>query len=1085
MGKKILGLDIGITSVGWGILNFEGEKIEIIDKGVRIFPEGTTAENEKRRLHRSSRRIKRRRQQRLIDLKALLKRNNIIDGNFKTLNDPYAIRNKGLSQKLTNDELATALFHIVKRRGSCLDVIDDTDAHNESDTKAKKELTLEELTQKGSSKMILDYNGKLLRSRRVFVSQLQFERLKQDGKIRGIENIYKTQDYVTEAEEILKHQKVSTEFTKAVIDLIKRKREYFDGPGSQSSPTPYGQWFFENGQLKHMDMIEKMRGKCTIFKDEPCAPKMSYSADLFNFLNDLNNLDINGRSISTEEKNGIIDQFIKVKGDISPKELADFLGEDLSLISGFRTDKNEKPLLTGFSGYKKLLLAFKEKNHSQMPNFLKNQDFVDKIIEILTRVKGLESRRKELSEIDFNIFDEEKCEILANISGIVGYHSLSKKAFDILIPELIETSDNQMEIMAKSGLLGNRRKNYKGLKEIPADEEAILSPVAKRAQNEALKVINAIRKRYGEMDSIIIETARDKNSLEEKQRINKEQQRGEVLNKQAEEVAGKTELNKKIRQKIRLYMEQDGKCLYSGLSIDLNRLLNEPNAYEIDHIIPISISLDDSFNNKVLVLSDFNALKGNTTPFQFLKSGKARGWSFEEFKSHCQKLRKDHRISDKKLQNFLFEEDITRFSVQKEFIERNLVDTRYASRVILNTLTDYFKANGLSTKIHTVRGSVTSMLRQRAGLHKNRDYFYHHVVDGLLIASIIESKQIDRYLDIYQMESRGINPDTGEIMEVAGEQAIFDPKLFCFLSSLKDIDEAITFRNDIRISHKIDRKPNRQFTDETLYGVRKVEGINYRMGRFKDIYGPEGTTVAKEIRDGKDQKFLMAKNDPATFELLKKIVFNTILYPEKKENNPFAEFKKENGFIKKVSKNNKGPIVKSLKYYFEKLGNHLDITKKYLPKSSETKVVLLQIKPFRTDFYRCKNGKFKFVTIRFSDLKQDKEGLFVDEIWYAQQKAKKGILVDDEFLFSLNRNEYLEICKEDVPGHQAKNLYRFIATNTDQASIIEVKQLYCNVEKEKPQIMVSIGNKIKNIQKFHHDVLGNIYKVEKEVLHLR
>ena len=39
-----------------------------------------------------------------------------------------------------------------------------------------------------------------------------------------------------------------------------------------------------------------------------------------------------------------------------------------------------------------------------------------------------------------------------------------------------------------------------------------LSPVAKRAHRETFKVINALRKKYGEFDSIVIEMTRDKNS---------------------------------------------------------------------------------------------------------------------------------------------------------------------------------------------------------------------------------------------------------------------------------------------------------------------------------------------------------------------------------------------------------------------------------------------------------------------------------------------------------------------------------------------------------------------------------------------
>ncbi len=41
MSKLVLGLDIGITSVGYGIIDVENN--EFVDYGVRLFKEGTGA----------------------------------------------------------------------------------------------------------------------------------------------------------------------------------------------------------------------------------------------------------------------------------------------------------------------------------------------------------------------------------------------------------------------------------------------------------------------------------------------------------------------------------------------------------------------------------------------------------------------------------------------------------------------------------------------------------------------------------------------------------------------------------------------------------------------------------------------------------------------------------------------------------------------------------------------------------------------------------------------------------------------------------------------------------------------------------
>ena len=41
---KILGLDLGTNSIGWAIVDKEGNNFTLIDKGVRIFSEGVKSE---------------------------------------------------------------------------------------------------------------------------------------------------------------------------------------------------------------------------------------------------------------------------------------------------------------------------------------------------------------------------------------------------------------------------------------------------------------------------------------------------------------------------------------------------------------------------------------------------------------------------------------------------------------------------------------------------------------------------------------------------------------------------------------------------------------------------------------------------------------------------------------------------------------------------------------------------------------------------------------------------------------------------------------------------------------------------------
>lgn len=67
----------------------------------------------------------------------------------------------------------------------------------------------------------------------------------------------------------------------------------------------------------------------------------------------------------------------------------------------------------------------------------------------------------------------------------------------------------------------------------------------------------------------------------------------------------------------------------------------------------------------------------------------------------------------KKRELLLFEEDINKWDVRRGFIARNLVDTRYASRVILNSYQQYFGNHEMGTKVKVVRGKFTSQLRKK------------------------------------------------------------------------------------------------------------------------------------------------------------------------------------------------------------------------------------------------------------------------------------------------------------------------------------------------------------------------------------
>ncbi len=1110
MGRLVLGLDIGITSVGYGVIDID--KYEFVDYGVRLFKEGTAAENETRRTTRGHRRLISRKATRLNDMKHLLKSLGIINDDFHSLDNVYEIRVKGLKEKLSNDELATAILHIAKRRGSTIETVDDTE-------EASKET--------GELKEILQANSKKLADGK-YICELQLELLNSGESIRGHHNNFKTKDYIKELNEILSHQDLSEEACEAIVQIVSRKRAYYEGPGSQKSPTPYGR-YIEANQKEPIDLIEKMRGKCSVYPDEPRAPKLAVTSDIFNLLNDLNNLTYNGDKKITMDQKDEVFKIVTKKAKVEPKDIAKILGTDLSNISGFRIDKKKNPLKSEFKGYAKLKKCFKDCGETIS---LEDYEVLDQILEILTNRKGIEERKQLLNLVNSSLITDETVEKLANLDGIANYHSLSLKAMRELNEEMYVSNYNQMQLIQQIHK-GKDVSALKGKKSIEADDTAILSPVTKRAQRETFKVINALRRKYGEFDTIVVEMTREKNSADQKKSINNRQKFYEEKNKEVEKLLKENgynpdKINGKTKMKVRLYLEQDGKSAYTLEPLSLGEVITNPRYTEIDHIIPISISLDDSFNNKILATANENKAKGNRTPIdaynKHLFDNPTLGLS-GDLQTYISVVQSSKRFSRRKKNYLLYKDDITKMDVVQKFIARNLIDTSYANRVVLNTLTDYFKANEIPTKVFTLNGNITHKFRTQINLPKEREEDYlHHAVDGLIIASVKTMGLLNGCLAKYELKDL-YDQDTGEVKKVPGKEEFFDPKYIEFISTLKNIyDESNKYYRGImtrdrlayapiKISHKVDTKPNRQVADETIYSTRVVNGEEILVQKYKDIYDPKFKNLAEDIINGKaEDKYIMAKKDPATFEEIVRIVLNHYetfkddpkQYVKDKKGiklkgeNPLTAYKEEFGKIRKFSKKGNGPEITCIMYYAEKLGNHIDISKNYETKHGK-KVILKQISPYRTDFYRDTDGKIKMVTIRYKDVSfKESLGLYcIDRDWYQAEKTKKKISDEAIFLCSLHHDELVGIVKKegqkyiyddstesdgDTKYHDGitPEIVKFTATNNDLDNRLEVKPIYT---KSKKQLMPTIG-KFVDVKKYATDVLGNMYEVKDNNLKL-
>jgi len=473
--------------------------------------------------------------------------------------------------------------------------------------------------------------------------------------------------------------------------------------------------------------------------------------------------------------------------------------------------------------------------------------------------------------------------LICTMDGFAGFGHLSTKACDKLIPYL-EQGMRYHEACAAAGYdFRGRDQKEKTVLLHPTEETYadITSPVAKRAIAQTVKVINAVIRRQGVSPVFInIELAREMaKAFAERKQMEKDMRENQAQNERLMERIrkeyGKQEPTGQDLIKLRLFEEQDGVCAYSLQRISAARLF-EPNYVEIDHIIPYSLSFDDSRSNKVLVLSAENRNKGNRLPMQYLTGSKREQfivWTNNNVRSY-------------KKRQLLLKTELTDADLDG-FRERNLQDTKTASRFLLNYIQDNLAFApsdcGRKKKVTAVNGAVTAHLRKRWGIGKVRaDGDLHHAVDALVVACTTDgliravssySKWREcRYAPAEQV-SYAIDEHTGEILkEFPYPWPLFRQELNARLSSNPTqavLDARIPFY--LRSGKPLRLKP--LFVSRTP--KRKVTGAAHKDTVRSSVLQEEGCVVSKQPltslkldKDGQIQGYYAPESDRLLYEAL-------------------------------------------------------------------------------------------------------------------------------------------------------------------------------------------------------------------------
>jgi len=143
-----------------------------------------------------------------------------------------------------------------------------------------------------------------------------------------------------------------------------------------------------------------------------------------------------------------------------------------------------------------------------------------------------------------------------------------------------------------------------------------------RTLSELRKVVNEIIRTYGKPFRIRVELARDlKNPRKRREEHSKNRDRNHKAREKAKErilSEMKNEgiaVNRRDQEKLLLADECNWTCPYCGVSLGGMKNLFDFGDVQVEHIIPRSVSFDNSFGNKTLSCQSCNQTKGSKTPF--------------------------------------------------------------------------------------------------------------------------------------------------------------------------------------------------------------------------------------------------------------------------------------------------------------------------------------------------------------------------------------------------------------------------------------------------------------------------------------
>lgn len=861
----------------------DGNARKLVDCGVRIFSEVTDPQkresfvpkNRERRQKRGMRRNLERRAARIRTARDALveagllpldeeERNRVVDHL-----DPYEVRARALDEKLSLHQIGRALFHLAHRRGfksnrkalfADLHHLDprvrefiekpETDEMEGQEELSKEEKKEQSETLKAIAELRQEIEKNGCRTLGEYLYRINHEREPHD-RLRARERKTDRAMYEEEFEAIWAAQQ--PHYPDLLTDGLRAKlfhAIFFQRPLRR----PY-----VLKRVKLPDGTEKLKlkpkgtiGRCQFERHHRRADRALLLSQEFRIWQDLAHIEVltdnlaGWRFLTLEERNKIY-AALHGKEEITWKQFRKVLGLSAEARINFEVDGGKKKFAGNITDVRLRRIIGDE--WDAWPRERK-----DKLVESLLTITDKADLVKHLLDHPNWRFDPKTAYRLAILQLPGGVMSLSARAMDRIlygpkpkgggdrIPGYgLINGQNYHDACQAAGYLRADQISQHLLSRLPKPE-LTRNPVVDHALHQVRKLVNAIIREYGRPDAATIEMARDmKLNREQRERILRENRENREQRDWAVEKAKELGIEEPSSDQIlwlRLLKECNYTCPYTGKSITERSLLT--GDFEVEHIIPYSRCLDDSYMNKTLCDTQFNRhVKRNKTPYELFSSDEQR---YGEVKLRIQCLPKPKQ---KKFEQIEIDTE--------QFVSRQLNDTRYICRATK----DYLKQ--VIPEVDVSRGGATAALRHVWGLNgmlpapppdsekakaEKRTDHRHHAIDAVVIACTTRSL-LKRLSDI-----------TAKGGSLTLRQTVDDERL-------KFPPPWPTLRDDVKkaldtmvVSFAPTRKLFGGLHEEGIYGVhmdgdRPMYHIRKRLedlsaGQIEDIRDPELRKQVKE-----------------------------------------------------------------------------------------------------------------------------------------------------------------------------------------------------------------------------------------------